>query len=255
MNTTITNLNKLPVEEFEKALYNINMSTRKIKKSYISCTGYFASYKNKIQIAFESVLEREGFLKKDAKVTDVKADATFSTETYLAAPSQTMGGNEEIVLNEYKDGSKRRYTPDSLVTYKDGTERYYEVKYINEIRNDSELREKLDFLKSYFYDEHTLRFDIFTDEEIGKIYLNNLKFLYKFAFIPQDNKKIVKINKILNKVDNISVKELLNVLSDKQMDQMKWLSYVWRYVFENIKVVNLYEKFTMNTVLEKKVMM
>lgn len=53
----------------------------------------------------ESVLEREGYLKKDAKVTDVKADATFSTETYLAAPSQTMGGNEEIVLKGRK-GSK-----------------------------------------------------------------------------------------------------------------------------------------------------
>ncbi len=46
----------------------------------------------------ESVLEREGFLKKDAKVADVKADATFSTETYLAAPTKTLGGNEEIVL-------------------------------------------------------------------------------------------------------------------------------------------------------------
>ncbi len=238
MNTTITNLNKLPVEEFEKALYNINMSTRKIKKSYISCTGYFASYKNKIQIAFESVLERDFYMLLEFDENVI---------SYAEQP---------ITINyEYKDGSKRRYTPDSLVTYKDGTERYYEVKYINEIRNDSELREKLDFLKLYFYDEHTLRFDIFTDEEIGKIYLNNLKFLYKFAFIPQDNKKIVKINKILNEVDNISVKELLNVLSDKQMDQMKWLSYVWRYVFENIKVVNLYEKFTMNTVLEKKVMM
>ncbi|HLP64549.1 gliding motility lipoprotein GldJ [Flavobacterium sp.] len=53
----------------------------------------------------ESVLEREGYLKKDAKVTDVKADATFSTETYLAAPSQTMGGNEEIVLKGRR-GSK-----------------------------------------------------------------------------------------------------------------------------------------------------
>ena len=46
----------------------------------------------------ESVLEREGFLKKDAKVADVKAEATFSTETYLAAPTKTLGGNEEIVL-------------------------------------------------------------------------------------------------------------------------------------------------------------
>lgn len=238
MNTTITNLNKLPVEKFEKALYNINMSTRKIKKSYISCTGYFASYKNKIQIAFESVLERDFYMLLEFDENVI---------SYAEQP---------ITINyEYKDGSKRRYTPDCLITYKDGTERYYEVKYINEIRNDSELREKLDFLKSYFYDEHTLKFDIFTDEDIGKIYLDNLKFLYKFAFIPQDNEKIVKINKILNKVDKINIKELLNVLSDNQMEQMKWLPYVWRYVFENIKVINLYEKFTMNTELEKKVMM
>lgn len=238
MNTTITNLNKLPIEEFEKALYNINMSTRKIKKSYISCTGYFASYKNKIQIAFESVLERDFYM---------LLEFDDNVSSYAEQP---------ITINyEYKDGSKRKYTPDCLVTYKNGTERYYEVKYINEIRNDSELREKLDFLKLYFYDEHTLKFDIFTDEEIGKIYLDNLKFLYKFAFIPQDNEKIVKINKIFNEVDKISVKELLNVLSDNQMEQMKWLPYVWRYVFENIKVVNPYKKFTMNTELEKKVMM
>ena len=125
---------------------------------------------------------------------------------------------------------------------------------INEIRSNIELKEKLYFLKSYFYDEHTLKFDIFTDEEICRIYLNNLKFLYKFAFIPQDNEKIAKITKILNKVDKTNIKELLNLLSDNQMEQMKWLPYVWRYVFENIMVVNLYKKFTMNTELEKKVM-
>lgn len=46
----------------------------------------------------ESVLEREGFLKKDAKVVDVKAEATFSTTTYLAAPTKTFGGDDKIVL-------------------------------------------------------------------------------------------------------------------------------------------------------------
>lgn len=46
----------------------------------------------------ESTLEKEGYLKKDAKVADVSADKTFSTETYLAAPTKTMGGDEEIVL-------------------------------------------------------------------------------------------------------------------------------------------------------------
>ncbi len=46
----------------------------------------------------ESVLEREGYLKKDAKVSDVKAEATFSTDTYLAAPSKTFGGDDKIVF-------------------------------------------------------------------------------------------------------------------------------------------------------------
>ncbi|RAR74261.1 gliding motility lipoprotein GldJ [Flavobacterium aciduliphilum] len=46
----------------------------------------------------ESVLEKAGYLKKDAKVTDVKGEATFSTDTYLAAPTKTFGGDDKIVL-------------------------------------------------------------------------------------------------------------------------------------------------------------
>ena len=46
----------------------------------------------------ESVLEQEGYLKKDAKITDVSAEATFSTEAYLESPSKSYGGNEEIVF-------------------------------------------------------------------------------------------------------------------------------------------------------------
>ncbi|WP_353089235.1 gliding motility lipoprotein GldJ [Flavobacterium sp.] len=57
----------------------------------------------------EAVLEREGYLKKDAKVTEAKADATFDTETYLAAPTKTFGGNEEVVLKGRR-GSKGKAT-------------------------------------------------------------------------------------------------------------------------------------------------
>lgn len=46
----------------------------------------------------ESTLETQGYLKKDAKVLDVKADAVFSTETYLNAPTKAFGGDEKIVL-------------------------------------------------------------------------------------------------------------------------------------------------------------
>ncbi|MFL9845284.1 gliding motility lipoprotein GldJ [Flavobacterium rhizosphaerae] len=46
----------------------------------------------------EGVLEQEGYLKRDSKITDVTAESTFSTEAYLDSPSKSRGGNEEIVL-------------------------------------------------------------------------------------------------------------------------------------------------------------
>ncbi|MFN7775220.1 gliding motility lipoprotein GldJ [Flavobacterium sp.] len=60
----------------------------------------------------EAILEREGYLKKDAKVTEAKADATFDTETYLAAPTKTFGGNEEVVLKGRR-GAKAKATPNA----------------------------------------------------------------------------------------------------------------------------------------------
>ncbi len=46
----------------------------------------------------EDILEREGYMKKDAKILDVAADKTFSTESYINAPSQSFGGDESIML-------------------------------------------------------------------------------------------------------------------------------------------------------------
>jgi gliding motility-associated lipoprotein GldJ len=58
----------------------------------------------------EAVLEKNKYLKKDAKSLDVSAENNFSTETYIASPTSTYGGNEEILL---KPGvSKRGARPD-----------------------------------------------------------------------------------------------------------------------------------------------
>ena len=55
----------------------------------------------------ENVLEKEGFLKKDAKVLDEKGDATFNTDTYLAAPTLTFAGNDKVVIKGGKKGLKK----------------------------------------------------------------------------------------------------------------------------------------------------
>ena len=55
----------------------------------------------------ENTLETQGYLKKDAKLTDVKAESSFSTETYLNAPSKTFGGDDKIVLKGRKNSMSK----------------------------------------------------------------------------------------------------------------------------------------------------
>jgi gliding motility-associated lipoprotein GldJ len=55
----------------------------------------------------EDALERNGYLKEDAKITDVTADSNFSTHTYINSPSSTYGGNEEIL----NGGKKKKKNP------------------------------------------------------------------------------------------------------------------------------------------------
>ena len=44
----------------------------------------------------ELMLEKKGYTKEGARYNDVSAEATFDTETYLNAPTQTYGGSDEI---------------------------------------------------------------------------------------------------------------------------------------------------------------
>ena len=48
----------------------------------------------------EKALQDAGYLKKGSHLNDVSADATFSTHTYINAPTLTYGGNEEVINPE-----------------------------------------------------------------------------------------------------------------------------------------------------------
>ena len=54
----------------------------------------------------EGLLEKEGYLKKNAKITDAKDGTSFSTETHLNSPSSVYGGSEDIVLRKEKGRGK-----------------------------------------------------------------------------------------------------------------------------------------------------
>lgn len=236
MKNTRTNLNKIPIDEIGKALYNINMSVRQIKKSYISCTGYFASYKNKTQIAFESVLERDFYMMMEFDDNVIAYEEQPMTINYV-----------------YYDGKNRKYTPDTLVTYKDRMQKLIEVKYEDELNKDLELQKKLQLLAEYIRKEKKINFEVYTDKFMDKQLLLNYKFLYNFVFIPDDINKTETINHILNNTNGISVKALLEKLNENKIKQLHYLPYIWNYIFHNIHVIDRFKKLTMKTILEKKV--
>lgn len=54
----------------------------------------------------EALLEKNGYLKKNAKTDDVTAESNFNTETYLNSPTLAFGGNKDIVLPGKKGARK-----------------------------------------------------------------------------------------------------------------------------------------------------
>ncbi|OUR91467.1 gliding motility lipoprotein GldJ [Flavobacteriales bacterium 34_180_T64] len=55
----------------------------------------------------EMGLQQEGYLKRDSHLTDASADSNFNIDTYINAPSQSFGGNEEVLT-----GGKRKAQTD-----------------------------------------------------------------------------------------------------------------------------------------------
>ena len=59
-------------------------------------------------------MEREGYLKKDAKIKDVTADANFDTESYVNSPSKSFGGNADIVKKKVMGQSGKKQVGDDV---------------------------------------------------------------------------------------------------------------------------------------------
>ena len=213
------------------------MSTREIKKSHISVTGYFSSYKNKRQINFESKLEHDFYLLLEFDKT---------VKSYQEQPFK--------VYYTYQD-KKRRYTPDTLVNYVDGIQKVFEIKPIFKIQNDVELQEKIELQKQKIKEEKNLELCIFTDANINKIYMDNIKIIYNFAFIKENKEIQDKIRNELLKLNvQLPIKELLDRLTSNQSDRLKYIPYLWNLVFNNLECVDFSRKITMASIINPKVL-
>jgi len=56
----------------------------------------------------ELYLQDNGYLKRGSHITDANAESNFSTDTYINAPNETFGGNEDVLA-----GGKRKVQTDA----------------------------------------------------------------------------------------------------------------------------------------------
>ena len=138
--------------------------------------------------------------------------------------------------------------------YINGTEKIFEVKYQKEISEDIDLQAKLKILKNVIAEQKSLPFEIFTDEHINDIYLNNAKFIYSFAFIPKNINFTSNIKSIINQNKNgITAKQILETISSKKSTHLLYIPYLWSEVFKHKNLVNMYQKLTMNTIIQGEI--
>lgn len=208
------------------------MPVRKIKKSYISCVGYFKSYKNNKQLAFESILERDFF-------------------TLLEFQNNVVAYEEQPLKIQYKLKAKNtRYTPDVLVTYNDDSQKIFEVKYQSDIDSDPKLQHKISVLKEEIARQMSLPLETFTNAQIDQVYLKNCIFLYKNAFIPNNNVLTTKVLESFNNLPSpVSIKSFLELLSTKRTEQLQILPYLWHEIFKKTTLVNMNKPLTMSSLL------
>lgn len=211
------------------------MGVRKIKKSYRSCVGYFKSYKNNKQIAFESILERDCF-------------TFFEFETNVISYEE-----QPFTINYELNGMATRYTPDVLVTYNDSSRKVFEVKYQNDIDTDHELQRKLSVLSKEVQLQTGYAFEVFTDKSFEDVYLKNCNFLYNFAFLDPHEDHQNKIVETFTKCSGlISVKEFLEMVTGNPDKQLQLKPYFWHIVFKNPQLIDMSKKLTMSSMIYPK---
>lgn len=190
------------------------------------------SRKNNRQLAFESTLEHDFFL-------------TLEFDQLV-----TSFEEQPFKLRYECDGSNRFYTPDALVNYHKSST-VFEVKYKDELDNE-ELRQKFSCIAHQIESEGKYNFMIFTDTTFDQVYLQNLKFLYKFAFLKNTetfDKRFICVYEDLS--DPMSLMDFLHAIDTDSSNHGKIIPYLWHFLALNPNLIDLTQKLSMNSLLIK----
>ncbi len=202
------------------------MPSRKIPKNYRSVTGTFPSLKNKSNISYESLLERDFYL---------LLEFDSNVKSYEEQP---------FTIKYLRNNNTYKYTPDTLVHYYDETlPTVYEIKMSSAIKNNKVFfEEKINRIEEYVKN-NDMNFKVFTELEIEPIFLENALFLYRYRTLKTNS----ICNEILNKLKNknsTTINLLLSELDKNKFKQAEYIPFIWLLVFKRVIYINMNKKIT-----------
>ncbi len=189
------------------------MPVRKIPRNYRHLTGRVAMAGQSDSSAFEGGLERDFYtlLDFDPSVADV---------------------DHQPVCLEYTrpNGRSSHYTPDAFVKYHPWAMRRPQLC---EVKMRADLKENWDSLRPGFKEavryakREGWRFSIYTEVEIRTPFLDNVRLLREYRFIPVDEIKRARLLRPLRIVGETTLQVLIDDVCPNIEERGPWLSQIW----------------------------
>ena len=80
---------------------------------------------------------------------------------------------------------------------------------------------------------------------LDNIYMKNCAFLYKYAFLQENQELSDKIDAAIKSHNtSISVNSLLEDITCDQQEQLMVMPYIWKKIFDNPALIDMNEKIT-----------
>ncbi len=207
-NCYIVNCDFLTILEIEGFMPILEeMPVRKIGVKGKGVTGRFFSFKMGRIIECESRLEKDFcyILEFDSRVF-----------RYEEQP-------ETFYIEDFK------YTPDFRVDYIDGVTEFVEVKPSCML---SEYRKKFKLIDSYLRKDG-FKFQMWTEQDVSPIYMDNLKFLYRYIKQPVGYRIYVEgVLSIIKKAERTRIKDVIAAFRERERAYV--LPVIWHMIAKNV---------------------
>ena len=221
------------------------MSARKIPTSHRAITGRYPMKRLRVQVAFESLLERDFLI-----LVDLDRDV-----------ASVEGQPVKLEWRDREARRYRRYTPDFLVTFRPPDEQVPEGQsnktcpWLIEVKDRQTLKEKWsEFLPGFrvataYAHKHGWRFHLMTENRIRTPLLKNARLLLPAAVLPEDAARCEVLLQNLRSHGALTVRDLAAIVCAEQMGQAPFLRMIWRMLAQREISADLSLPLGMNTLL------